>query len=138
MNIYVGNLAPDTTEDELRQAFSPLGEIASVKIIRDSATGESRGFGFVEMPSEDQAKAAITEMNGKELKGNQLSVEAGRTKAAAPGFGGGRRPGGDRPRGGGRPGGGGGRPGGRFGGRPGGGGGRGGDRGGDRGGRPRY
>jgi hypothetical protein len=140
MNIYVGNLTPDTTEDELRQAFESFGEIASVKIIRDSASGESRGFGFVEMPSEDQAKAAITEMNGKELKGNQLSVEAGRTKAAAPGFGGGRRPGGDRPRGGGRPGGG--RPGGRYGGRPGGGGGgggggRGGDRGPDRG-RPRY
>jgi RNA recognition motif-containing protein len=133
MNIYVGNLAPDTTEDELRQAFESYGEIASVKIIRDGATGESRGFGFIEMPSEDQAKAAITEMNGKELKGNALHVEAGRAKAAAPGFGGGgRRPGGERPRGG-RPGGrpGGGRPGGRFGG-----GGRGGDRG-DRG-RPRY
>ena len=137
MNIYVGNLTPDTTEDELRQAFESFGEIASVKIIRDGATSESRGFGFIEMSSEDQAKAAIDGMNGKELKGNQLHVEAGRAKAAAPGFGGGRRPGGsDRPRGGGRPGGrpGGGRPGGRFGG------GRGGDRG-DRGpdrGRPRY
>ncbi len=130
MNIYVGNLTPDTTEDELRQAFASFGDIASVKIIRDGATGESRGFGFLEMPSEEQAKAAITEMNGKELKGNQLSVEAGRAKPAPSG--GGRRPGGERPRGGGRPGGG------RFGGgRPGG---RGGDRGdrGDRGGRPRY
>ena len=57
MNIYVGNLTPDTTEDELRQAFDSLGEISSVKIIRDGATGESRGFGFIEMPSEDQAKA---------------------------------------------------------------------------------
>ncbi len=133
MNIYVGNLTPDTTEDELRQAFESFGEIASVKIIRDGATGESRGFGFIEMQSEDQAKAAIDQMNGKELKGNALHVEAGRAKAAGPGFGGGRRPGGsERPRGGGRPGG---RPGGRFGG-----GGRGGDRG-DRGpdrGRPRY
>jgi cold-inducible RNA-binding protein len=127
MNIYVGNLAPDTTEEELRQAFGSFGDIASVKIIRDGATGESRGFGFIEMPSEEQAKAAITEMNGKELKGNQLSVEAGRAKPA-PAGGGGRRPGGERPRGGGRPGGryGGGRPGGR-----------GGERG-DRGGRPRY
>ncbi len=134
MNIYVGNLTPDTTEDEVRQAFESFGEIASVKIIRDGATGESRGFGFIEMQSEDQAKAAIDQMNGKELKGNALHVEAGRAKPAGPGFGGGRRPGGsDRPRGGGRPGGG--RPGGRFGG-----GGRGGDRG-DRGpdrGRPRY
>jgi RNA recognition motif-containing protein len=139
MNIYIGNLAPDTTEDEVREAFAAHGDVASVKIIRDGATGESRGFGFVEMPNEEQAKAAITEMSGKEIKGNAITVELGRTKAAAPGMGGGgRRPGGHGgPRGGGRPGG-----------RPGGGGGyRGGgrDRGGDRGsrgggggGRPRY
>ena len=142
MNIYVGNLAPDTTEDELRQAFEPFGEIASVKIIRDGATGESRGFGFVEMPSEEQAKAAITEMNGKEIKGSAIRAELGRTRAPAPGGGRpGGRPGGGRggPRG---SGGGGGRPGGRFGG--GRGGPRGGDRGGDRGDRgpsrdrPRY
>jgi cold-inducible RNA-binding protein len=114
MNIYVGNLTPDTTEDELRQAFAAYGDISSVKIIRDGATGESRGFGFVEMASEDQAKAAINEMNGKELKGNALHVEPGRSRAPAPG-GGGRRPGGhERPRGGGRPGG---RPGGGRGGR---------------------
>jgi cold-inducible RNA-binding protein len=135
MNIYVGNLTPDTTEDELREAFAPYGEVTAVKIIRDGATGESRGFGFVDMQSEEQAQAAINEMNGKEIKGNQIRAEAGRAKPAPSGFGGGgRRPGGDRPRGGGgRPGG---RPGGRFGG-----GGRGGDRGdrgGDRGGRPRY
>jgi cold-inducible RNA-binding protein len=138
MNIYVGNLTPDTTEDEVRQAFESFGEIASVKLIRDGSTGESRGFGFIEMPSEEQAKAAVDGMNGKELKGNPLRVEAGRGKPAPTGGGGGRRPGGsERPRGGrfggGRPGG---RPGGRFGG-----GGRGGDRGGDRGGRdrgPRY
>jgi len=114
MNIYVGNLTPDTTEDELRQAFAPFGDVSTVKIIRDGATGESRGFGFVEMPSEEQAKNAINEMNGKELKGNQIHVELGRTRAPAPG-GAGRRPGGpDRGRGG-RPGGGGGRPGGRGG-----------------------
>jgi cold-inducible RNA-binding protein len=127
MNIYVGNLTPDTTEEELRQAFESFGEIASVKIVRDGTTGESRGFGFLEIPSEDQAKAAIEQMNGKELKGNELRIEAGRTRPAPGGGGGGRRPGGDRPRGGGRPGG-------RFGG-------RGGDRGGrgpGRGGRPRY
>jgi RNA recognition motif-containing protein len=115
MNIYVGNLTPDTTEDELRQAFEPFGDIASVKIIRDGTTGESRGFGFVEMPSEDQAKSAIGEMSGKELKGNQLTVEPGRTRAPAPGGGRpGGRPSGGRggPRGGGRPGG---RPGGRGG-----------------------
>lgn len=141
MNIYIGNLTPDTTEDEVREAFAPFGDIAAVKIIRDGATGESRGFGFVEMPGEEQAKAAIEAMNGKEIKGNQLHVEVGRSKPAAPGMGGGRRPGGhDRggPRGGGRPGG---RPGGGYRGHSGGG--RGGDRGGDRGprgggGRPRY
>ena len=125
MNIYIGNLAPDTTEDDLRQAFEAFGDIASVKIVRDGTTGESRGFGFIEMPAEAEAKAAIEQMNGKELKGNEISVEPGRTKAPAPGFGG-RRPGGrGGPRGGGRPGG---RPGGRRGGR---------DRGPSRG-RPRY
>ena len=154
MNIYIGNLAPDTTEDEVKEAFAPFGDVASVKIIRDGATGESRGFGFVEMPNEEQAKAAITDMNGKEIKGSAIHVEQGRAKAAPTGFGGGRRPGGDRggPRGGGggRPGG---RPGGGGGGYRGGGGGGGGYRGGgggggDRGprsgggggggGRPRY
>jgi cold-inducible RNA-binding protein len=114
MNIYVGNLAPDTTEDELRQAFAAYGDVSSVKIIRDGATGESRGFGFVEMPSEEQGQAAVNEMNGKELKGSALRVEPGRARPAAPGGGGGRRPGGrERPRGG-RPGG---RPGGGRGGR---------------------
>jgi RNA recognition motif-containing protein len=148
MNIYIGNLAPDTTEDEVKEAFAAFGDVASVKIIRDGATGESRGFGFIEMPSEDQARAAITEMNGKEIKGSPIHVEQGRAKAAPTGFGGGggRRPGGDRggPRGGGRPGG---RPGGGGGGYRGGGGGGGGrDRGprggggggGGGGGRPRY
>jgi len=133
MNIYVGNLSTDTSEDELRQAFEAFGEVASVRIVRDGATGESRGFGFVEMPGEEQAKAAIQEMNGKELKGSALTVEQGRARPAAGG--GGRPPRGQGPhRGGGRPGG---RPGG------GGGGGRGGPgrgpgRGSDRGGRPRY
>ena len=134
MNIYVGNLSLDTSEDELRQAFEPFGTVASVRILRDRATNESRGFGFVEMPAEDQAKAAIEGMNGKEFKGKPLSVEAGRARPAG-GMGGGRPsrgPGGPR---GGRPGGG--RPGGRGG--PGRGPGRGGpgrgpSRGGDRGG----
>jgi RNA recognition motif-containing protein len=135
MNIYVGNLSTDTSEDELREAFAAFGDVATVRIVRDGATGESRGFGFVEMPNEEQAKTAIQEMNAKELKGSQLTVEQGRARTA-PGGGGGGRP----PRGQGGPHRGGGRPGGR----PGGGGGRGGPgrggpgRGGDRGGRPRY
>jgi RNA recognition motif-containing protein len=138
MNIYVGNLSTDTSEDDLKQAFAAFGDVATVRIVRDGATGESRGFGFVEMPTEEQAKAAIQEMNGKELKGNALTVELGRTRTMSGGGGGGRPP---RGPGGPRRGG---RPGGRPGGGGGGGGGRGGpgrggpSRGGDRGGRPRY
>lgn len=104
MNIYVGHLTPDTTEDELREAFAAVGEVQSVRIVRDGATGESRGFGFVEMPTEEEAKTAITELNGKDLKGNELTVEAGRARTPSPGFGG-RRPRGRGPQRGGRPGG---------------------------------
>jgi len=132
MNIYVGNLSTDTSEDDVRQAFGAFGEVATVRIVRDGATGESRGFGFVEMPNEEQAKAAIQEMNGKELKGSALTVELGRSRTAPGGGGGGRPPrsqGGPH-RGGGRPGS---RPGGGRGGP-----GRGPGRGSDRGGRPRY
>jgi RNA recognition motif-containing protein len=98
MNIYVGQLALETTEDELREAFAAFGDVQSVRIVRDGATGESRGFGFVEMEDE-QGKAAIEALNGKEFKGNELKVEAGRGKSASPG-GRGRRPGGrgDGPR----------------------------------------
>ncbi len=129
MNIYVGNLPLETTEDELREAFAAFGDVATVKIVRDGVTGESRGFGFVGMPSESAGKTAVEEMNGRDLKGQELKVEAGRSRTVSPGFGG-RRPGGRPGGGGGRPGGGGGRPGGRpgGGGRPssgGGGGGRG-------------
>jgi RNA recognition motif-containing protein len=133
MNIYVGNLSPETTEDDLREAFVAFGEVATIKIVRDGATGESRGFGFVTMPAEQEAKEAVSEMNGKELKGSEIKVEPGRTRPASPGFGG-KGPGG--PRGGGRPRGG--RPGGRPSG-PGGSGRRGGQgRGPSRGGDRRY
>jgi len=80
MNIYVGNLSYEVTEDDLRQAFEGFGQVASVTIIKDSDTGKSRGFGFVEMPVEDEAKAAITGMNGKELKGRTLSVNEARPR----------------------------------------------------------
>jgi RNA recognition motif-containing protein len=101
MNIYVGNLPLETTEDELREAFGAFGDVATVKIVRDGATGESRGFGFVGMPSESAAKTAVSEMNGREVKGQTLKVEPGRSGTVSPGFGS-RRPSG-RP--GGRPGG---------------------------------
>jgi cold-inducible RNA-binding protein len=102
MNIYVGNLSTDTGEEDLREAFGAFGEVTTVRIVKDGTTGESRGFGFVEMPTEAEANAAIQEMNGKEFKGNELKVEAGRARTVSPGFGG-RRPRGQGPqRGGGR------------------------------------
>lgn len=107
MNIYVGNMSLETTEDELREAFGAHGNVSTVKIVRDGTTGESRGFGFVGMPTESEAKTAVEEMNGAELKGSELKVEPGRSRPSSSGFGGGG--GGRRP--GGRPGGGGGRPG---------------------------
>jgi cold-inducible RNA-binding protein len=126
MKIYVGNLSRQASEDDLRQAFEAFGQVDTIAIIRDKFTGESRGFGFVEMSSADEAKAAIEGVNGQELKGRTLSVNEARPREEGGrerGQGGGGRFGG----GGGRPGGGGGRPGG-GGGRPGGGGGGGGGR----------
>ena len=106
MNIYVGNLSAKTSEQELREAFENFGEVDSAKIIKDNFTGKSRGFGFVVMPSQDQAQAAIEGLNGKELEGSTLTVNEAKpreNRGGRPGGGGGRGPGG----GGGRPGGGG-------------------------------
>ncbi|MGB8426103.1 MAG: hypothetical protein WCD88_09995, partial [Desulfobacterales bacterium] len=69
MNIYVGNLAFTITEDELRQAFEAFGKVDTATIIKDKYSGQSKGFGFVEMPSGDEAQAAIEGLNGKDLKG---------------------------------------------------------------------
>ena len=102
MNIYVGNLAHATTEDELRQAFEEFGQVSSAAIIKDKFSGESRGFGFVEMPSKEEATKAMTEVNGKELGGRTLTANEARPRADRGSGGGG---GGGR---GGRPGGGGG------------------------------
>ncbi len=74
MNIYVGNLAEDVTEEELRSAFEAYGAVTSVAIIKDRNTGQSRGFAFVEMPSQDEGKNAISDLNGKELNGRTLKV----------------------------------------------------------------
>jgi len=90
MNIYVGNLSRETTEDDLRQAFEAFGQVRSVNIIRDRVTGESRGFGFVGMATKNEAQTAISEMNGKDLKGQTINVEEGRMKTD-PGSGGDRR-----------------------------------------------
>jgi len=80
MNIYVGNLSRETTEDDLRQGFEAFGQVESANVIKDRFTGESRGFGFVEMPSKDEAQAAITGMNGKDLMGRTLNVNEARPR----------------------------------------------------------
>lgn len=101
MNIYVGNLSFDTTDDQLREAFAAFGEVSSVNIITDKYTGESRGFGFVEMSDKDAATAAIGGLNGQELNGRTLNVNEARPRADRSGGGGGGR-GGNRGGGGGR------------------------------------
>ena len=81
MNIYVGNLSHEVTEEDLRQAFETFGEVASAKIIMDKFSGVSRGFGFVEMPTKAEAQAAITGLNGTELKGQTLTVNEARPRS---------------------------------------------------------
>ncbi|MFN9992882.1 MAG: RNA recognition motif domain-containing protein [Phycisphaerales bacterium] len=138
VNIYVGNLPFTTTEDDLRELFSAHGEVTRSSIIIDRETGRSRGFGFVEMANDEQARAAIAATNGQDYGGRPLKVNEAQPKEQRGGGGGGGGGWGGRGGGGGgggwggRGGGGGGGGGGGWGGR---GGGRGGDRGGDRGGR---
>lgn len=74
MNIYIGNLSYETTEDQLRQAFRGFGEVSTVKIITDRDSGQPKGFGFVEMPAANEATAAISGLNGHELNGRALNV----------------------------------------------------------------
>ncbi|MBN2411750.1 RNA-binding protein [candidate division KSB1 bacterium] len=80
MNIYVGNLEHQVTEDELKLEFENFGEVSSVKIIKDMYTGESKGFGFVEMPDSANAKTAMSELNGKEIKGRAIRVDEARQR----------------------------------------------------------
>jgi RNA recognition motif-containing protein len=81
MNVYVGNLNYDLSEDDLKQAFEEFGEVTSAKIISDRYSGRSKGFGFVEMSSDDEAKAAIEALSGKELNGRTMVVNEARPKA---------------------------------------------------------
>lgn len=81
MNIYVGNLSSQVTEGDLQQAFEAFGEVTSVRVIKDKFSGESRGFGFVEMPTKDEAQSAISSMNEQELKGRALRVNEARPRS---------------------------------------------------------
>ena len=85
MNIYVGNLSYDVTEEELRQEFLAFGEVESVNIITDKYSGRPKGFGFVEMPSVSEGQAAITALNGKTLKDRTLTVDAARPRSESRG-----------------------------------------------------
>ncbi|MEG1480176.1 MAG: RNA-binding protein [Kiritimatiellia bacterium] len=89
MDIYVGNLAYDTTEDGLRGAFSQYGEVASARVVTDRMTGRSKGFGFVEMTSAEEGNAAIAALNGADLDGRAIRVNESQPKPRE-----------DRPRGG--------------------------------------
>src|SRR4030042_1048812 len=97
MKIYVGNLSLDVTNDYLRQAFEAFCQVESANVIMDKFSGESKGVGFVEMPSKDEAAAAIAGMNGKDLKGKAVNVNEARPRVDRPrggGYGGGRSGGG--------------------------------------------
>ena len=85
MNIYVGNLSRDVTDDDLKKAFEAFGEITSVNIIKDKHSGEPRGFGFVEMSSKDEAQSAIDGLNGTDLKGQSLNVNEARPRTESRG-----------------------------------------------------
>ncbi len=95
MNIYVGSLSYNVTEEDLKQAFEAFGEVETVKIIKDMYSGRSKGFGFVEMPGNSEAQSAIDDLNGKELKGRTISVNKARPRSEG-GRGGGGRGGGRR------------------------------------------
>jgi len=84
VNIFVGNLAFNATDHDLRQLFEPYGMVDKVNIITDRDTGRSRGFGFVEMPDSAAAKAAIQGLNGKELAGRALNVNEAKPREPRP------------------------------------------------------
>lgn len=84
MNIYVGNLSYDVSEDELKEVFSEHGEVSSVNIIKDKYSGRSKGFGFVEMPNDDEAEKAIQTLNGSAVKGRDIKVNKARPREERP------------------------------------------------------
>ena len=80
MNIFVGNLGPDTTETEIEGLFRPFGQVGSVQLMRELFTGKGKGFGFVEMPGRQHSLDAIAGLNGKELAGRALTVNEARPR----------------------------------------------------------
>ncbi len=84
MNIYAGNLLRNLSEDELRQVFESYGTVQTAAIIKDKISGESRGFGFVEMPNADEATKAITGLNGRDFKGRAMTVNEAKPRTDAP------------------------------------------------------
>ena len=80
MNIYVGNLSYEATDITIREAFEAFGQVISARVIKDKYSGQSRGFGFVEMPVQSQGQTAIKSLNGKELLGKQMSVNEARPR----------------------------------------------------------
>jgi RNA recognition motif-containing protein len=95
-NIYVGNLSFDTTQDSLQELFEEYGEVSSVSVITDRATGRSRGFGFVEMATDEAARAAMAALNGQEVDGRELTVNEAKPREPRSGGYGGDRGGGGR------------------------------------------
>jgi len=93
MNIYVGNLSYDVSEENLRKAFEAFGQVDSATIVKDKYSGQPRGFGFVEMPNRDEAQVAMKNLNGKELLGRQINVSEARPRPerGGPGRQGGRK-----------------------------------------------
>jgi len=91
MNIYVGNLSWEVTQEDLKDAFEAHGQVASANLVTDKYTGKSRGFGFVEMPVEDEARSAMGALNGTDLKGRQLNVNEAKPRNDRGGGGGGDR-----------------------------------------------
>ena len=88
MNIYVGNLAYSITDDDLREAFAAFGEVSRASVIMDRDTGRSKGFGFVEMPDDNEARTAISELDGKDIEGRAIKVNEARPRTDRRGGGG--------------------------------------------------
>jgi RNA recognition motif-containing protein len=84
MNLYVGNLPYRITEDQLRDAFAEFGQVSSCTIIKDKVTGQSKGFGFLEMPESTQAESAITQLNGRDMMGRKINVNEARPRDNRP------------------------------------------------------